>query len=677
MRSRTILCIGLASAAVIVAAGGIALNRIDLSPYFKSAVIEKVAQATGRTLAVGGELKLTILPAPALIVKDVTFPNPDWAAGPHMVKVGEVSAQVALLPLLFDGTLHIDRLVLKDVDVRLATDVNGRGNWQFGRPEQSAASPPASAPGGGGALALPSFNEIRMENIAITYDDARTRMTTAVSFTTLSISGSSTGPLKVKASAAYQDLPIEVNATLGALSSLTTPGQPYTIDATIGVAGATAKLLGSVAEPLAGRGLDFAVSLDGHDLGMVGTLLDIPVPDKPYHVTATVTGDVDGIIAVKALKAAIGASALSGEASLAVRGVRPKLSATLSASMIDLTELLRRKATATARSGGDDRVFDTDPLPLAALKTADADISLNAKAVKSTVVTLQDLSVRLMLDDGTLRVEPFAFDLGGGHVGGNADLSTRQAPAGLAINLDARHLDFGKLLAQISGSDILAGRGDLAVAAHGSGGSVRAIMASLDGTSSLVIGRGVIKNRYADLVGADVFREAFAWTQGKQDSKLTCMVSRFDIRNGVATSRDLLIDTDDVTIVGEGKVNLGSERLDLELTPRPKESSLLNLAVPIDIGGTFKQPTIRPNRMAMAKDVAKGVVTWINPLFALLPMVLDSGEDKNPCYAAIQMSKGGTQRKDATQRGPAPKKDEGGVAGVVNGLGRSIGDIFK
>jgi len=672
MRFRTFLFIGLAIVAAIAAIGGITLSRLDLNTYFKDSIIDKVAQATGRKLVIGGEVRLTLLPAPALTVTDVAFANPAWAASPQMMTVGELSAQVALLPLLFGGKLHVDRFVLKDVDLRLATDSDGRSNWRFTAPDRPGAPPPAASARNGGGLEVPGFDDILLRDISIRYDDGRTHETRMVSLTDLSITGSPTGPIAVTASAIYQTLPIKLHATLGALSSLMVPGQPYMIDANIDAAGATIKLIGSVAEPLTGRGLAFTVALDGHDLGPVGTLFGFAVPEKPYSFAATLRGDAGGTMTLTALQAAIGASTLSGKATVALASPRPKLSATLAAAMIDLTEW--PKTTTAKRSGGGERVFGNEPLPLSTLRIADADITLTVAVMKSATVTLQDLSLHLTLDDRNLRIKPFAVTLDGGHMEGSADLSTRQAPAVLDIHMDAKHLDLGKLLAQMAGNNLLEGKGDLSVAAHGSGDSVHAIMTTLDGTSSLVIGRGLIKNRYADLVGADVFREAFAWAQGKQDSKLTCMVSRFDIRKGLATSRDLLIDTSDVTIVGEGTVNLGSEGLDLELTPRPKEASLLSLATPIDIGGTFRQPTFQPNRTAMAKDVAKGVAVWINPLFALLPMVLDSGDDKTPCVAAIEMRQGST---DTARHKAAPRQDDGGIGGAVKGFGRSVRDIFR
>jgi hypothetical protein len=673
MRLRTIVLLGLAVVAVTVTTGGIALSRIDLNAYFKSAIIDKVAQATGRELAFGGKLTVTFLPMPALTVLDVAFPNPVWIASPPMVKVGELSAQVALLPLVFGGNLRINRLVLKDVDLLLATDADGRGNWQFGAAEKSSAAPPTAAVENNGTIALPTIDEIMLQNVAIRFDDGQSHKTTAVSFKKFSASGSPDGPMKVTASAIFQGLPIEIDATVDPLSSLMSQAKPYRIDASVTLAGGTAKLTGSMTEPFAGRGLDLMVGLDGQNLGALSALLDFPAPDKPYHLAATLTGDADRVITAKALQATIGANALSGEARLTLNAARPKLSATLSATMIDLSDLPLAAAPAEARSGDGDRVFDRRPLPISALRMADADITLTAEVVKNASIALRKLSAHIILDDRNLHIEPFAFDLDTGHIAGSADLSTRQTPAVLTIGVEARHLDLGKLLAQFSGTDLFEGSGDFAVAVHGKGDSPQAIMATLDGTSNLTVGRGIIKNRYADLVGADVFREAFAWTQGKQDSKLTCMVSRFDIRSGLATSRDLLIDTNDVTIVGQGTVNLGTERLDLEMTPRPKDASLINLATPIDIGGTFKQPTIRPNNLAMAKDVAKGVATWINPLFALVPMILDSGDDKNPCVVALEARKDGQSPKDSAGR----KADDGTVGGMLKSLGRSVGNIFK
>jgi uncharacterized protein involved in outer membrane biogenesis len=666
MRLRTILLIGLGVVVVTVAGAVVVLSFMDFGKY-KGRIVEEAEQATGRKLIIAGTLRLVLFPAPALHVKDVSFANADWGSRPEMAKLGELSARIEMMPLIFGGNIRIARLALKDVDVLLETDGKGRGNWEFGAlASATPTKPPETTPKEAGAFALPSFDRVLLQNILVTYRDGRTRKTTTATLTELSTAGSLGGPMQVTAAATIQAMPVQVTATIGALSTLTTRGQPYPVQAEIGVAGATVTLNGSANEPLAGRGLDFNFVADGKDLAAVGALAGASLPAKPYHLAATLSGDADKTIALKGLQASLGASSFMGEASFALSGPRPKLVATLTAPLIDLTEF--PKAKPSAKSADDDRVFSGDPLPLEGLRVADADVSLSIAALKTEKLTLQNLAAHVILDDRDLRVKPFGVDFAGSHIAGGTELSARRAPATLTLDLDGKQVDLGKILAQMSGDDLLEAKGDLAVAVRGAGDSVRAIMGSLDGKSSMVVGRGVIKSRYADLIGADLFREAFAWAQGKKDATLNCLVTRFDIEKGVATSRGMLMDTSDVSMLGEGTVNLGAERLDLELTPRPKETSLLNLAVPIDIGGTFKHPTVQPNKMAVAKRVAIGVASAINPLTAIGALVLDNtgGSDKNPCVAALDGGKGA-----------GAKKEEGGIGGAVKDLGRQIEGIFK
>ena len=666
MRLKSILLTGLAVAIVVIIAAVVVLGSMDFGKY-KGLIIARVEQATGRKLTIAGDLKISIFPMPALIATDVSLANADWGSRPEMAKLGELSAVVEVLPLIFGGNIHIARLTLKDVDLLLETDSKGRGNWEFGVLGPAMPNKPAeAAPESARAFELPSFERILLQNIRVTYHDGQTHRTTTAMLSELSTLGSFDGPMQVKAAAVVDGVPIQTTSIIGALSTLTTGARPYPVQAEIEIPGATVTLKGSASAPLAGHGLSFNLTVDGKDLTAVDTLAGAPLPAKPFHLAATISGDADKTILLKTLQGNIGASTFTGEANVAPSGPRPKLVATLNAPLVDLSEF--PKAKPDTKSPDDDHVFSSAPLPLEALRAADADLTLSVAALKTEDGALQSLSAHVTLEDRDLRVEPFGVDLDGSHITGGIALSARQAPPTLTFNLGGKQIAVGKLLTQMSGEDLLQAKGDLAVAVHGAGDSLHAIMASLDGKSSMVVGRGVIKSRYADLIGADVFREAFAWAQGKNDTTLNCLVTRFDIQNGVATSRGMLMDTSDVSMLGEGTVNLGSERLSIELIPRPKETSLLNLATPIDIGGTFKHPTAQPNKLAAAKEVAIGVASVVNPLIIVGSLVLDNSgsSDRNPCVAALEGGKGA-----------AAKKSEGGLGGAVKDLGRTIDDIFK
>jgi hypothetical protein len=46
------------------------------------------------------------------------------------------------------------------------------------------------------------------------------------------------------------------------------------------------------------------------------------------------------------------------------------------------------------------------------------------------------------------------------------------------------------------------------------------------------------------------------------------------------------------TLVGEGKANFNDETLDMRLVARPKDTSLVSLRGPINVAGTFANPTV-------------------------------------------------------------------------------------
>lgn len=687
MRLKSILLLGVGLVAVTLVGGLVVLGQMDFGKY-KSMITEQAEQATGRKLTIGGQLTLSVFPTPALTVHDVSFANADWGSTPNMATFGELRARISILPFIFGGTVHIAQFDLSDAQVLLETDDKGRGNWVFAAkpvlsqavqksgqksgpksgPEPSpksapaastpAASTPSAPPASADGSAMPAltFDSVKMHNILVTYRDGATHKSTSVMVSSLTASGSLAGPLRIAA---------ELNAE----------GAELTVD-------------GTVQNPIAQRGIAITLTLEGKT--------EVASGGKSYHLSTTLVGDIDKGIVLKPLQGNFGASAFTGDASIDLSGVRPRIGATLHVPQLDLTDLSASPTSAetpngqtskeqaspsqspasngsspstkapSPKGGDDGHVFSNDPLPLDSLHSVDADVAVDIGLLKTEQLLFHGMSGRLSLDNGELKIKPLTADLNGSPITIGVALSVRNRPATLDFDLNGQKLDMGKIVEQFSGKDLLDAKGDLIIAVHGAGDSVRALMATLDGKSSLVVSKGLIKNRYADLIGADVFREVVAWTGGKHDTPLNCLVTRFDIQRGLATSRGMLMDTGDMSMVGEGTINLGTERIELELTPRPKNVSVLNLATPIDIGGSLKHPSVQLNRVALAKRVAGGVATSINPLFAIGSLVLDnSGDsDQNPCVAALE---GKT----------SAKAKEGGVSGAVKGLGDMFDSLTK
>jgi uncharacterized protein involved in outer membrane biogenesis len=118
---------------------------------------------------------------------------------------------------------------------------------------------------------------------------------------------------------------------------------------------------------------------------------------------------------------------------------------------------------------------------------------------------------------------------------------------------------------------------------------------------------------------------------------LNCMVTDFALHNGVVSAQTMLLDTSEANVTGAGSVNLRDEDLDLTLRTQAKHFSIGSLPAPIDIRGTFKDPSIRPDAAILGARVgaAVGLGILLTPLAALIPTIqLGLGED-NDCARLI------------------------------------------
>ena len=140
---------GLAALVALVAVALVVLvNTIDLDRHARLA-IAAVKTATGRELAIRGQLEVSVFPRLAVRAEDVSFANPAWGSRPQMVTAKRIEGAVALLPLLH-RRIEITRLAVTDLDLLLETDAKGTGNWVFKPPVSAPAATPSDSSRGVG-----------------------------------------------------------------------------------------------------------------------------------------------------------------------------------------------------------------------------------------------------------------------------------------------------------------------------------------------------------------------------------------------------------------------------------------------------------------------------------------------------------------------------------------------
>ena len=180
MRIANMLNWAVLAVAILVAAVAAVLYSIDVNSY-RDEIAAEFRKATGRDLAIGGDIDLSISLSPTVVVERVAIANADWGSRPHMVALERAEAEVELLPLLM-GNIHVTRLILVEPDILLETNSDGLSNWQAGPPADDRSDAPVRSAvkaerndeAGDGPPSIAIFTHVEIRGGRLTYRDART-----------------------------------------------------------------------------------------------------------------------------------------------------------------------------------------------------------------------------------------------------------------------------------------------------------------------------------------------------------------------------------------------------------------------------------------------------------------------------------------------------------------------
>jgi len=644
----------------------------DLKPRIARAVQE----ATGRRLSLAGPVELRLGWSPALTVEQVSFQNAAWGPRPDMAAIKRLEMQVSLLPLI-RGRVEIKRLVLIEPDIWLEVDAGGRSNLDF---EAEGRKPET----GDQTLPALSFDQVRLEGGRLNYRDARSGLSYPLALDSLIATGSGQGPIDLRFKGSANDQPLEVSGSLGPLAALLDPAQAWPVNLTARTGGAEVVLSGSVQDPGKPSGLDLAFQAKGPDLADLARLAAVSLPSGgPFLISGRLAGPTAGTYQLNDLKLSLGQSQAAGRLEINRAGERPRLSGELIAQDLDLRPFLVKAQPGGVESRSrSEKVFSAKPLPFTTLGLADAHLKLKVGKLLLPQADLSELNLDLNLEGGRLRIDPYKCSLAGGAVEGRLELRTLDRGASAALVAKIRGLDLAELLKKLEGGGLAEGKLDADLDLSGRGVSMAELMAGLNGRTSAVMGRAKIDNRYLDLLGADLATSALKLInplgQDKGYTEVNCLVSRFEVKDGLARSTALVLDTREMTLVGQGRINLKTEELDLAFKSSPKKGlgqlslSLGELARPFKLAGTLARPSLAvdPAQTALTVGKAIGGTVLFGPVGVAAALLSGRSEAENPCLAALEAAQKGVkvQAEGTEEKNPLEKAAEG--------VGRGLKKLF-
>lgn len=102
---------------------------IPLNSY-KGVIISKVKEQTNRDLAINGDIKLSLLPNPAISLTEVKLSSIKGTKEPYLTSIENAKASLRLLPL-FKGAIEVASIELQKPVINLEVLSNGQKNWEF------------------------------------------------------------------------------------------------------------------------------------------------------------------------------------------------------------------------------------------------------------------------------------------------------------------------------------------------------------------------------------------------------------------------------------------------------------------------------------------------------------------------------------------------------------------
>jgi AsmA family protein len=672
----------------------IILSGYDFN-HLKPQIAQAVKDTMGRELTLGGDIRLQIGLMPALVVENVSFQNAPWGSRPDMATVKRFEVQVALIPLV-SGRIEVKRFILMEPDILIEIDKSGSSNLSF---EAAKRSPPTQPEGKTPAkqvgLPMISFDSVQIERGNIEYKDGRSGKSYRVALEHLfTATAGPDSPIELEGKSSYSGQVFEVSATLGPLLGLTEPGRTWPVKLVSKAVGVTVSVDGEITDAMHAAIYTFSIQAEGKsvaDLARLGGTQSVPEVG-PFKALAKVAGQKDSpSIQVSNLSLSAAENDLEGTLQVNLSKDKPFIQASLSSNRLDLRPFLNTDREAKTPSGlpthaaKSDKVFPAEPLSLDALKPVNANLQLQARQIFTPRLAIKDLTVGMVIQDGALTLDPLKASVGGGTLDGRIALSPKGKAVGFESLLKIDKLDVNVIARELEVKENPGGKLDLDLNVRGLGGSVAEIMAGLNGKTLLVMSNGRIHNKYIDLLGADVSNSALRllnpFGHTTTDTEINCFVSGFDISNGIAHSTALVLDTNHLSVVGEGTINLKTEALDISFKPSPKEGagtsgigkfsmSLNELAKPLKLGGTLAKPAlaIDPTQTALTIGKALGSVL-LGPAGIAAFLASTGPAEGNACLAAIDASKKGV------------KPPSGGLSEEIQGAARktteAVGDKLK
>ena len=631
--------------------------RLFVNPNdYKDRIAQQVKSATGRELVLSGPIKLSVFPWIALELGPASLGNPPGFSTQPFASLQHIAVRVKLLPLL-RKELQIGRIEIDGLDLRLVKNTAGKGNWQdFGGNESKPQQPANSSSGFG---TLPELAGLEIKDSRLSYQDMvadhvnlelghvtarapipvklKLDLTTAPGAKPIDLNGQLEVTLDLE-KRRYQIAPLEISGSL-------TPRQgagpmPWKFAVPQLSADLAAQTFSAPAFSVELAAVRLGGSLEGTRIvdapSFKGAFKLDPVSLRDLMTKLGMTPPVTRDPKVLARLAANGKFSYGGNA-LGTEGLDIQLDDSHLRGKLAITNLDTKAAsfnlaidrinvdryrppeqpasakTAAQPAAGAKPADKTGAQGSDPLKTLDLNGTLTIGSATASNMTLTQVLLTIAAKNGLAHIAPVRAKLYGGDYSGDITIDDREAVPTLKIDQSMAGIDMAQMLKDFAKTQRISGRGTVTtnLTAHSLGGDT--LMKTLNGHVSANVDNGALEgvdlwfeiNRAVALIQ----KQGLPSGQSSGRTRFDVLKVSADLVNGVASTKDLNIASQNLHISGQGTSNLVTEAINYQVkatilkeAPTAAGAAGKSLAdIPLNITGTFSSPSVKPDVEQLAK----------------------------------------------------------------------------
>lgn len=615
----------------------VAATKLISTDDIVNQVSVKVEQATGRTLTVDGEKRLSVFPSLSIVLNDVRFSNAKNGSQPNMATIDALNIHIPWLSI-FTGELTIDKFVIVNPDILLETLADGKANWQFSTVGNSSdqSSEPSDNKDTGSDVVLPEAFDIKLGQVEIqdgklTILDHKNKTSKVIEQLNLAVLlPSLRETLTVSGSVRYMTKVFELE------SKITTPAnainnQPFSVKLALISDLANVAYKGEIQQ----RGQDIKgnLSVSGDSVKDILAWQNMPLVAKGEAFNqfslASTMHFANNKLALENIAVKLDKLAFTGSSSITLSDP-VTINADIDLGSLNLNPYLPENTVTEQVTPNDEAqsepiVWDDTEIDLSALGLVNADLSIKSKALFVREIKLGQNKLAIKLHQGKATVNLLDFQAYEGQGSGMIEVLANKKPYQISSQFDLDKINAEPLLTDATGFDKLMGKGKLAWNISTTGLSQKAFINQLKGELNFSFLDGAIKgvnlaaiaksanNIMSGNLAAVSLDSDFS---NAEKTDFAALTGTFNIAKGIANTNNISLHNPFIRVAGTGDVDLPQTQLKMHIVTemvaslegQEAQETSSGVKIPIKITGPFHKIKIRPDVSAEAKDKLKDKV---------------------------------------------------------------------